>query len=133
MANKKVTKAQVLEAIKAVVADDAKVEVGDVVVTADDIAAYVDTTLDQLASKAAKAKEKAAEKKAEGDALRDAVQAVLTAEPQTIAAIAEQVEGDFEVTNAKVSARLTQLVKAGIAAKEQAKVGDRKLNTYFLA
>ena len=55
-----------------------------------------------------------------GDALREAVQAVLTSEFQTIDEITEKVEGE-EVTKAKVTARLTQLVKAEIAEKTDVK------------
>ena len=80
-------------------------------------------------NKAAKAKERAAEKKAEGDALREAVAAVLTDEYQTIAAIAAQVEGD-DITPAKVTARLTQLVKADLAHKTKVKDGERTVNGY---
>ena len=67
----------------------------------------------------------AAEKKAEGDALRDAVQAVLTEEYQTINDIASQVEGE-EITKAKITARLTSLVKNGLAEKADVKTEDGK-------
>ena len=126
---KKVTKKDVLVAIKALVPADAEFAVGDVVVTGEDVAAYADTTLAQLAAKAAKAKERAAEKKVEGDALRDAVLAVLTDEYQPIADIAAKIDVE-DVTPAKVTARLTQLVKADLANKTQIKVGDRKVMGY---
>ena len=127
---KKVTKKDVLNAIAQVVAEDVEVQVGDVTVTADDIFDYVETTIAQLAQKAAKAKERAAEKKAEGDALRDLVQGALTDEYQTIADIAAQIDVEG-VTPAKVTARLTQLVKAGLANKEQMKLEDgRKVMGY---
>ena len=127
---KKVTKKDVLVAIKALVPADAEFTVGDVVVTGEDVAAYADTTLAQLAAKAAKAKERATEKKAEGDALRDLVQGVLTNEYQTIADIAAQIDAEG-VTPAKVTARLTQLVKIGFANKEQMKLDDgRKVMGY---
>ena len=126
---KKVTKKDVLVAIKALVPADAEFVVGDVTVTGEDVAAYADTTLAQLAAKAAKAKERAAEKKVEGDALRDAVLAVLTDEYQPIADIAAKIDVE-DVTPAKVTARLTQLVKADLANKTQIKVGDRKVMGY---
>ena len=126
---KKVTKKDVLVAIKALIPEDEEITIDDVVVTGEDVAAYVDTTLAQLAAKAAKAKERAAEKKAEGDALRDAVLAVLTDEYQPIADIAAKVEFE-DVTPAKVTARLTQLVKLELANKTQIKVGDRKVMGY---
>ena len=126
---KKVTKAQVLNAIKTLVNDQDTIQVGDVTVTGADIASYVDVTLKQLAAKAEKAKETAAKKRAEGDELREAVFAVLTDEFQTTADVFEQIEGE-DLTSAKVNARLTQLVKSGLAVKEQVKVGDRKLMAY---
>ena len=124
---KKITKKEVLMAIKTV-AENGAVDFGSV--SADDVIAYVDTTIAQLEQKAVKAKERAAQKKAEGDALRDAVQAVLTDKFQTIAAITEQlnIEG---LTPAKVTARLTSLVKADLAHKDKVDAGDgRKVNGY---
>lgn len=128
----KITKKDVLAAVRNVVENTTweDVEVGDKVVTADDILAYIDTTVAQIDAKAAKAKEKAAEKKAENDELADAVEAVLTDEYQTIADIAAQIEGEA-VTAAKVTARLTKLVKAGKANKTKVKTADgRTINGY---
>jgi hypothetical protein len=138
MEKTKITKAMVLEVIRAAAENGSisgEVTVNDkvVAITSEDVINYVDKTVEQLNAKAAKAKERAAEKRAEGDALRNAVQAVLTDVPQTIDDIAGQVEVEnVEITKAKVTARLTQLIKAGIATKEQAKVGDRKVMTYKL-
>lgn len=104
--------------------------VGDI--PADEVLAFIDKTVEQIDAKAAKAKEKAAEKKTEGDELRAAVEAILTDELQTIDAIAAQVEGE-DVTKSKVTARLTQLVKADIARKEQVKdESGRKVMAYAL-
>lgn len=124
MAEVKITKAMVLEVVKANVEN--MTFTGDV--TAEDVIAYVDTTLAQIANKAEKAKEKAAEKRAEGDTLKETVQAVLTGEFQTINDIAAQIE-DEEVTKAKITARLTKLVNEGVAVKEKSKEGM----TYKLA
>ena len=74
---------------------------------------FIDKQITLLENKAAKAKEKAAEKRAEGDELRATVEAALTDEYQTIAAITEQIEGE-DVTKAKITARLTQLVKVTV-------------------
>lgn len=82
-----------------------------------------------LDKKAAKAKERAAAKRAEGDELTDLVQSALTDEYQTIADIITVVaEADPEVTAAKITARLTKLVKANVVEKEQVTVtdGDKK-------
>ena len=125
MAEKKITKRTVLEAIKAVAAD---VDFGEGV-TSEDVIAYVDTTIEQLDNKAKKAAERAAERKAKGDELRDAVAAVLTDEYKTIADITAEV--DFEdITPAKITARLTQLVKANLAHKTKVDAGGRKVNGY---
>ena len=104
--------------------------VGDI--PADEVLAFIDKTVEQIDTKAARAKEKAAEKKTEGDELRAAVEAILTDELQTIDAITAQVESE-DVTKSKVTARLTQLVKADIARKEQVKdESGRKVMAYAL-
>ena len=94
------------------------VETGSTDVDTAEIVAFCNKEKDALARKAAKAKEKAAEKRAAGDALTDAVKAVLTDEAQTIADITAAI-GDEEVTPAKVTYRLTQLVKDGFAVKSE--------------
>lgn len=97
-----------------------------------ELVAFLEKKVAQIDAKAAKAKEKAAEAKVKGDELRDIVAGLLTDEVQTIDAILAQVEFP-EVTKAKVTARLTQLVKAGVAAKETVAVDSRKLTAYKLA
>lgn len=129
MSSTKVTKAQILAAIASIIPENTDFQVNGVVVSSEDIMNYVNTTIEQLTAKNEKARERAAEKKAEGDALRDAVAAVLTDEYQTIAEIAEQVDGE-DVTSSKVMARLTQLCKAGLAHKEYVKKDGRKLMGY---
>lgn len=96
---------------------------------------FIDRQVELLKAKAVKAAENAAKKKADGDALRDAVYAVLTDELQSIEQITEQVAVDgVEVTKAKVTARLTQLVKAQMAAKDMIKTEDgRKVTAYRVA
>ena len=122
---KKITKAEYFGMIKDVVA-------GSDVENAQELMDFIDRQVELIASKAEKAKARAAKQKAEGDELRDAVQAVLTGELQVIDEIVAQV--DFEdVTKSKVNARLTQLVNAGIAVKEQQKVDSRKVMAYKLA
>lgn len=130
MAEVKITKKVVLEAIKA--AAESGVEFGEVV-SAADVVAFADTMIAQLDAKAAKAKEKAAEKKAEGDALRAAVEKVVGEEPATIDVItaAVKAEGFEDVTRSKVTARLTQLVKADMVHKIATKTEDgRKVMAY---
>lgn len=122
---KKITKAEYFGMIKDVVA-------GSDVENAQELMDFIDRQVKLIASKAEKAKERAAKQKAKGDKLREAVQAVLTGELQVIDEIVAQV--DFkDVTKAKVTARLTQLVNAGIAVKEQQKVDSRKVMAYKLA
>ena len=105
---KKTTKREFYEMIKEIVAEN------------ETLVAFCEKEIAAIDAKAEKAKERAAAKRAEGDALREAVQAVLTSEFQTIDEITEKVEGE-EVTKAKVTARLTQLVKAEIAEKTDVK------------
>ena len=118
MEKSKITKAMVLTAIKE--ADLTKVDFG-AEVTAEDVVAYAEVTLAQLAAKAAKAKEKAAEKKAAADELQEKVAAVLTDELQSAEDIAAQVEGE-DITKGKVVNRLSKLIEAGVAVKEAVKV-----------
>lgn len=125
---KKITKKEILAAIKTAVAD--MTEVGGIPTAT--VIEFIDTTIDQIDAKAAKAKERAAGKKAEGDALREEVFSYVTNEWQTADAITALVVGE-DITKAKVVARLTQLVKANMVEKEQQKVGDAKLMCYRVA
>ena len=94
---------------------------------------FITKQINSIDAKAAKAKEKAAEKRAEGDELRAAVKAVLTNELQTAEMILGQIEGE-ELTKAKITARLTQLIKAGEAVKEEVKTEEgKKVMAYKLA
>lgn len=124
---KKLTKKDFYAAIRGMV--EGIEMVGEI--PADQVLEFIDKTVEQIDAKAAKAKEKAAEKKTEGDELRAAIQAVLTDELQTIDEITAQVEGEG-ITKSKVTARLTQLVKADVAYKDQVKSGDRKVMAYAL-
>ena len=75
-----------------------------------------------LANKAAKAKAKAAEKKTEIDDLGNAVLGVLNGTPKTrdeVFALVEDFSNDVSV--AKVGARLTRLVDAGLVVKTEVK------------
>ena len=132
MSEVKITKRDVLEAIKAVAET---VDFGDTV-TSEDVVNYVDTTIAQLDAKAAKAKERAAKTKEAGDELRATVESVITDTLQTIDDITAQVqaiEGYEDVTKSKVTARLTQLVKSEKVEKEQIKLEDnRKVMAYRL-
>ena len=73
-----------------------------------------------LANKAAKAKEKAAEKKTEIDELGNIVLSVLNGEPKTRDEVFALVEFE-DATLAKVGARLTKLVDAGLVVKSEVK------------
>ena len=128
MSDVKVTKKNVLEALASLDFTE-DVVVGDVTVTPDDIKNYIDTALTQLENRAAKAAEKQAEKKAEGDTLRADIKAVLGETPKTIAEIVAELNDDT-VTNAKVVARLGQLVKLGEVFKSDVKAGDRTVKAY---
>ena len=90
--------------------------------------------IEQLNRKAEKAKERKAERAAKGDTLKDAIAAVLTEDLQTAADITEKVRNtDEEVSRAKVVARLTKLVKEGVAGKMQVKVDKKRVMAYALA
>ena len=126
---KKITKREKFEMLKEIIRGDVSVEM-----TAEqaDLIDFIDAQIVSIDTKAEKAKARNAEKKANGDELRDAVQSVLTDELQTIDAILTQIEGE-DVTKAKVTARLTSLVKNGLAEKEEVKDEEgRKLKAYKL-
>ena len=91
---------------------------GEVVVTMDQLRAFAEKEIEHLDNKAAKAKETAAKKRAEADELQEAVAAALTADFEPIATIAGRIEGE-DVTVSKVTYRLTQLVKNGVAEKQE--------------
>lgn len=91
----------------------------EVVVTAEALAAFAENEIALLDKKAIKAKERAATKRAEGDELTGAVRAAMSTEEfEPIADIAARIEGE-DVTVAKVTYRLTQLVKNGEAEKTE--------------
>ena len=92
---------------------------GAVTVTGDALKAFAENEIALLDKKAVKAKERAAQKRAEGDELTDAVRAAMSTENfEPIADIAARIEGE-DVTVAKVTYRLTQLVKNGEAEKQE--------------
>ena len=83
------------------------------------IVAFCKNEIALLEKKAAKAKETAVKKKAEGDELRDAVFAAMSdTEFETITDIASRIDGE-DVTIAKITYRLTSLVRAGLAEKTE--------------
>ena len=90
-------------------------------VTAGDIVAYCEKTLEQLEAKSAKAKVYAAKRKGDSAEFKARVAGFLTDEFQTREEILAKFEGEEDVTIAKVGARLSQLVKDGTAVKESEK------------
>lgn len=120
----KITKKGYFEMIEEIVraSDDSRVE---------DILNFIEHEKELLEAKRVKAQAKAEKTRNEGDELRKAVQSCLTDEFQIISDIFAQIEGE-DVTQPKVTARLNQLVKAGIAEKEQVKTDDGKRMAYRL-
>ena len=123
MATEKITKKAYFEMLKDIVA---ATDTAD----KDNLLAFIDTNIAQLDANAAKAKEKAAEQKIERDELREKIAACLTAEPKDIATMLDEV-GDEELTRAKVTARLAQLINLGTATKEVTKTADGKKATVY--
>ena len=128
MAEVKITKAMVLE----VIGKNVENMTFDGDVTAEDVTAFVETTLAQIAAKAEKNKERAAAKRQAGDELRAQVLGFVTEEWQTRDEIAANFE-DEDVTPAKVGARLTQLVENGSVIKEKQKIDGKDKMVYALA
>ena len=128
MAEVKITKAMVLE----VIGKNVENMTFDGDVTAEDVTAFVETTLAQIAAKAEKNKERAAAKRQAGDELRTQVLGFVTEEWQTRDEIAANFE-DEDITPAKVGARLTQLVADGSVVKEKQKIDGKDKMVYALA
>jgi hypothetical protein len=120
----KITKKGYFEMIEEIVraSDDSRVE---------DILNFIEHEKELLEAKRVKAQAKAEKTRNEGDELRKAVQSCLTDEFQIISDIFAQIDGE-DVTQPKVTARLNQLVKAGIAEKEQVKTEDGRRMAYRL-
>ena len=126
---KKLTKRDKFEMLKEIVRGDVNTEM---TTEQADLIDFLNAQIVAIDTKAEKAKARSAEKKANGDELRDVVQTILTEDYQTIDAIVAQIEGE-DVTKAKVTARLTSLVKNGLAEKEDIKDEEgRKLKAYKL-
>ena len=115
---KKITKREMYEAIKT------GCTTGEWTVSDVEVAEFCDNEIALLDKKAIKAKERAAEKRAAGDELTDAVRAALTDEFTVIADIAAKVAETYgeDATVARVTYRLTQLVKNGEAENGDVKV-----------
>ena len=123
---KKITKREMFEAIKV------GCTTGEWTVSDVEVAEFCDNEIALLDKKAIKAKERAAEKRAAGDELTDAVRAALTDEFAVIADIATKVAETYgeDATVARVTYRLTQLVKNGEAENGDVKVtGGEGLKT----
>ena len=137
----KITKTMILTAIEGYFYGDGQgydpdevlltTEKGDV--TAADVLDYCAKVKEQLATKAVKAKEYAAKKKVESDELKAKVAEALTELPQTRDDILVAIDADETVTVAKVGARLTALVKDGVAVKEEIKTVTGRKMGYKLA
>lgn len=94
-------------------------------IDADVLKAFAEKKLAQLEKRNESAKIRAAKKKAEGDALLEAVFACVGDEAKTRTQItSELIDEGYDVTEGKVTARLTKLVKDGRIAKTKDKVGS---------
>ena len=118
----KITKREMFEAIKGL-AESGALHMVDFNenITDEAVAEFCENEIDLLDKKAAKAKERAAAKAAEGDILTALVRAALTTDEfKSIADVTAMVaEEEPDVTAAKVSYRLSSLVKAGEAEKSE--------------
>lgn len=109
----KITKREMFEAISEAM------ETGECKYPIDMVQEFCANEIASLDKKATKAKEYAAKKKAENDALTEAIKAVMSdTEFESIPDIAARLE-DEEATVGKVQYRLGQLVKKGLAEKQE--------------
>lgn len=127
MADKKVTKREMFEGLKAILTENFEAaEVADYV-------EFIDKEVSAIDTRAEKEKTRRAEKKAEGDALGDAVKAAIEGaeEPITAEGIVDTIIVDFpEATVAKVRYRASKLVKDEVVTKTELKIDGRKVVAY---
>lgn len=123
MADVKITKRERFEDLKTVAAAAGR----------EDLVEFIDEQIAMLDRRLEKAKEYKAKKSAASDELKTKIAAALTHSFTPADVITEQVaDGDEEVTKAKVTARLGQLVRAGEAEKITIKVDKRRVVAYAL-
>lgn len=123
MADVKITKRERFEELKTVAAAAGR----------DDLIEFLDAQIALLDRRLEKAKEYKAKKNATPDDLKARIAAALTNSFMPADAITEVVaNGDPDVTKAKVTARLGQLVRAGEAEKITIKVDKRRVVAYAL-
>lgn len=97
----------------------------------DELKNFVAHEIEMIENKAEKAK--TYKRKKTADVLKEQIYTKLDAlEFRTIHDIVSDFD-DADITAAKVSARLTSLVKEGVAIKEEIKIENRKLMGYKLA
>lgn len=91
---------------------------GEVVeITAEELKTWAEKNIAQLDKRNESARVRTEKKRAEGDALTETVYEALTDEFETIADIAARIDAE-DVSVAKVTYRLGQLVKMGRASKD---------------
>lgn len=125
---KKFTKKEKFQAIKAFLDGEA------VKIPVEELSDFIATELEHIEVRAEKEKARAEKRKNEGDAFREAVQSVLTEDYQSADEILEAVctlVEDDSLTKSKITSRLTQLIKAGIAEKEFQKTEEGKKRTFY--
>ena len=99
----------------------------------EELATFIANEIELLDKRAAKAKERAEKNKTEGDELKAAVVGALNSETFTVIAdIVAAIEIE-DVTPAKVTARLTSLVKDGVVVKEEVKTEKGRVMGYKIA
>ncbi len=131
----KVTKVEKLGMLQALVLSHPQVEEviaglvsEDVAFTSEDLANFVSHEIELLVNKSARAKKAKAV-----DELREAVFALVTDEPKSGATILAELGDSFpELSQAKVTSRLSALHRDGAIAKQALRVGKSTLQHYSL-
>ena len=98
----------------------------------DELLEFIDKQVEALEKRKVAAAERAEKKRAESDAMTEAILAQIGDEPITVDEIVVALDSE-DVTRNKVTARLGNLVKAGMIVKEYVKVEGNKRMAYHLA
>ena len=118
MAEDKVTRTTIFEAIKKVMYPSAVIAVDDVLIRGSDIIDFCDDAIRQLGRKTERQRERRQEQRPKVDPLLKEILSLMTEKWQTAEEIAPQLSCYGSVTRSQISERLTRLVRYNIVDRK---------------